>query len=330
MTTIALSDSANTNRTTILLDASALRESACMLRVVRKIVNGYTNAVNGADLEFGSAFHLYRKIAAEGQGNQIAQLKGLKAALEYYEKAPKYFKERKQFLTPAYLTTVCREYEAVYPYASDSYKPVVTDEGKVLVEIRIALPYYISPCGKVEVLLCGTIDEISKEQSLGFYCIKDYKTTSLWDKDKYFASYEMSTQLMFYKLLIGKYAKLYPDSIIGKIYADGNILAFIDGVFLKSGDKVEYARSNVFSYKPKRMAEFETLVHNKVLELVDCVLGVKPLLREGLINGACEKVYGPCDFMQVCACEDEDVRADILKSNFIIRAYNPMTHGELK
>lgn len=318
------------NRTTILLDASALRESACMLRVVRKIVNGYTNAVNSADIEFGSAFHLYRKIAAEGKGNEITQLVALKEALEYYAKAPKYFKERKQFLTAAYLTTVCREYEAVYPFASDDFRPVVTDDGKSLVEIRIALPYYISPCGKVEVLLCGTIDEICMHRTLGFYCIKDYKTTSLWDKDKYFASYEMSTQLMFYKLLVGKFAKLYPDSIIGKIYAGGNILAFIDGVFLKSGDKVEFARSSPYPYKPKRMAEFETLVHSKVLELVDCVLGVKPLLREGLINGACEKVYGPCDFMQVCACEDDDMRQDILNNNFIVRSYNPMTHGELK
>lgn len=319
----------STSRLTIMLDASVLRDSSCMLRLYRKCIEGYTNRINSVDIEFGSAFHLYRKLIDTSDGSELSKLVALQQAMLSFQNTEKYMKQTKLHLTPEFLGRVCKDYSDTYPTQQEDYSvvvdPVTTNP---LVELKIAYPYYITPEEDIEVLICGTIDKLTYCKSAGFYTIADYKTTSVWDSAKYFQPYELSCQLMFYKLLVGKFAEAYPASIIARIYSGGNIGAFIDGVFLsKTG--ATFKRSEVFFYPPSRMLEFELLVRQKMYSLISLIRS-KNLTRDGMLNGSCEKVYGLCNFFQSCCEEDSSNRQMILDEQFVKRTYNPMNHGTVQ
>lgn len=312
-------------RKTILIDASALRESSCILRTYRKIIQGYKLATPSSDIVFGSAFHTFRSTYEE-TGDEI---QSTIEAVKYFTTSPKWVKSTKGHLNLQYLNSVCTGWNNHYTLMGDEYDIVKTKDGKPLVELRIAYPYFVTPEGDIEVLLCGTIDRIVRSRTMGYYAISDYKTTSIWDVQKYFSTYELSTQLMFYKLLLSLYAKLFPTSIIAEVCSGHNVGAFIDGVFLGAGKSTKYERSKVFWYSKERMEEFQRGVDVAIWKIIDYARAPEKLFREGMINGSCEKVYGMCDFYESCICDNVQDRDLILNEQFIRDPYNPMTFGTL-
>jgi hypothetical protein len=310
----------------IILDASAFKESACLLRLFNNVVIGYKTKINDCTIEFGSAFHKFRSIwRTKGQAGFG---EALIAARDYYVNKPKIVRKEKAYLTDNFLQQTCIGYAT--KYQKDNFQLVIHD-GEALVEpnTRFAFPYYVDD--GMEILMAGTIDEISKAD---LYCIADAKTSGIRpDKiESYMRSYEMSPQMIFYRWSLKKYAEAYPDSIFGEIdRADCGV--FIDGVFYAGKDApVQFIRSRVMLFNDRTMKEFDELVKAKVKLLIEAVRyyiqrGDKPM-REGLLNGACQTVYGNCKYFNACATPDKETYDTILESQFIKEQYNPLLHGE--
>ncbi len=341
----------------VMLDASALSQSACMLRLFRIVVEGYKNKLNTNDIEFGTAFHLFRKIFREKGESGIAE--GINVAKEYFINTPMTEKYNKKYLTPIFLMKICIEYSE--KYLKDSFKPVrikikrkakdltkdqlenLNEATKTyllcsnnpeheveieepLLEIKGAFPYYID--NDIEILMAFTIDEIGKDPS-GIPCICDAKTTAVWNIQEYFTSFELNSQLRFYKWSLLKYSEAYPESFVAQLCSN-EIGCFIDGIFYKGANSdVEYKRSNVMLFQDDLgMKEFDRLVEIKVNFLINAIRawkakGILPI-REGILNGACQTKYGFCDFFQSCAAVDQVTRDVILDYNFVKKQYNPL------
>jgi len=306
-----------TGKKIVLVDPSALKSSGCCLAMNYNIIQGYRKPVNSCDIEFGSAFHLYRKLKVETGDEFMALAK----AQAYYRDIPKYMKPKKMHLDTNYLAAVCEGYDERYSF--DEYGVVKDDKGKPLVELRLVFPY--KTYDDLDVLFCGTVDEICYNPIADFYCIKDYKTTSVWDIRGYLGAYRLSSQLMSYKFILQNYARLFPGSVISKV-CERPLGAFIDGVFL-GASKTTYERSDVFFYADSQMAEFEKGLAKAVEEIVWYVRNPGDLYRQGMMNSSCEKVYGACQFFEACVESEPENRQSILDTDFIKKPYDPRTHG---
>ncbi len=310
----------------VILDASALSNSACMLKLFRTVIQGYTSKLQNNDMEFGTAFHKFRKVFRD-KGEEGLAL-GIKEAKNYFNK-PMVIKSNKKYLTTTFLIRICLEYAE--KYKKDQFDVIRIKDNEPLLELKFIFPYYIDDV--MEILIAGTIDELGKHRS-GIVCICDAKTTSMWDIKKYFESYELSCQLRFYKWALLKYIKAYPDSFLAELCNGNEIGCFIDGIFYKGEDKeVIYQRSDVMLYgDDKEMLEMNSLIETKIAQLILAIQtwrnnSITPL-REGILIGACETKYDHCTFAKVCAAVDSTTRDVMLDYGFIKRQYNPMTHGE--
>ncbi len=309
-------------KTIVHLDASALKLSGCRLAMYRTMVQGYRSAVNNSAIEFGTAFHLFRKEYEENGGDYTS---ALSSAVKYFKRVPMSIGKNKAWLDDKYLMTTCEEYLSAYPPGLDEYHTLQAADGKPIVEVQFAYPY--RKYDDLEILLCGTIDAIVYNPTAGYFAVKDYKTTSVWNRSEYLASYALSSQLMFYTYALNKYARLFPASVIAKA-CERPIGAFIDGVFLASGKSPVFERSVPFFYSDAQMAEFEKGLEKIVGEIVQWVRNPSELYREGMMNGSCEKVWGPCMYQKVCMENLEDMRQVMLDESFAKRVYNPLMFGK--
>ncbi len=303
----------------IRIDASALKESSCMRRFYWNTIGGYRSKLNTNDIEFGSAFHEFVKVMKQQPDNYAA---AVKAAQDRY-KVPMEMKSQKQYMNATYLTNLCISFWQEW-VAKDDFETIVRN-GNPLVELKFSYPYYADD--KVEVLLCGTIDDICKHKH-GTYALRDYKTTSVYDSTQYLSAYLLSPQLMFYKMIVDYYGRTYPNSLFGEL-SQKNIACFIDGVFLAGASKPPtFKRSDVFIFNARQMAEFEQLVHKQVMSLVEYVKSEVLPIREGMINGACQTVYGKCKYFNACIQSDELGTQLTLNRHFIQVEYNPLKFGD--
>lgn len=302
----------------IRLDASALKESACGRKLYWTTVDGYREEKNTNDVEFGSAFHEFIKVMKETGDIVLAY----DAARKRYD-VPMVIKDRKDYMTVEYLLALCGKYWSQY-VAKDQFETLIHN-GKPLVELKFSYPYYVDD--EIELSLCGTIDDVCKHRH-GTYAIRDYKTTSVYKKDEYLSGYALSPQLMFYRLVVSLYAQAYPDSIFAGIDKHG-FSCFIEGVFLQGATKEpEFKRSEMFIFPNEQMAEFRRRLDFSIQRIIADVKAGKVPEREGMINGACTTVYGPCKFAVACKQQTERGQQQMLDRFFIKREYNPLTFGK--
>ena len=290
-----------------------------MRRFFWTVVSGYTSAVNSSDIEYGSAVHEFIKsMRYFPERYDLATA----AALKRFD-VPMTVKPQKRYMDKNHLLKTCLNYWQQY-LSKDQYQTLVVN-GSPLSEVKFSYPYYSD--NELEVALCGTLDDISKHTH-GNYALRDYKTTSVGKVDDYLSAYELSPQLLFYRMLVRYYARSYPDSIFAELEAK-NLAACIEGIFLRGADKpVEYKRSEVFVFKSEQIDEFEKLVYAKIMQLVEYVKQEVLPHREGMLNGNCSTVYGSCKFFAVCKQNDEIARQGMLDRYFTKREYNPLKFGE--
>lgn len=341
----------------VVLDASALGNSACMLKLFNTVVLGYTSKLQNNDVEFGTAFHKFRKIFRD-KGEEGLAL-GIKVAKDYFKNTPMKIKENKKYLTTTFLMQICLEYaekykkdqfdvirvrgkKAFHTFSLAEQEKIQIKENRIigldelfdyeepLLELKLAFPYYVDD--DMEILMAGTIDEIGKLRS-GIVCVCDAKTTSSWDIREYFSGFDLSYQLRFYKWAIKKYVELYPNSFISELCGK-ELGFFIDGIFYKGENQpVEYKRSDVMLYQDDRdSVEMETLIAYKAQQLISAIkvwlrTSLTPY-REGMLVGACENKFGKCSFFKPCASVDKVTRDVVLEYNFVRKPYNPLNHGE--
>jgi len=303
----------------VQLDASGLKHTDCFLKFYRKIVCGYRGKDLDAGMEYGSAYHKFRETLAITHDPDTA----VKVAQTYFleKSVDKNFsyKKGKEWLNVAHLTVTCKAYLDKFgtgPSYGD-FNPLVVD-GKPLVEQTFALPFYNDD--KIDVLLCGTIDEIGKLEN-GCYAICDDKTTSSWNRESYLNEHRMKVQLRFYVFAIHQLGKLYPDSIFAEM-AQQRIGSAINGVFLSASKQTEFKRSDFFFYKQEDMEEMDEFLKNLCI-ILSCNL--VPTIRQGIYNDACSgKFATPCDFIGVCQAPAE-VRQQMLDNSFVKSEYSPLS-----
>jgi len=318
------------NKTLVVLDSSAFSNSACMLNLFRTVVQGYTSKLQNNDVEFGTAFHKFRKIFRDKGENGLAE--GIKEAKDYFVNTPMIIKSNKTYLTSTFLMRVCLEYAEKYNKSLFNVIRIekAIGEYEALLELRFAFPYYVDD--EMEILMAGTIDELGKHNN-GIVCICDAKTTSMWKIRDYFNSYELKCQLRFYKWALLKYATMYPNSFIADL-CKNEIGCFIDGIFYKGAEgDIEYKWSDVMLFQDDPgMVLMDTLIYSKVSRLITAIKNWRrermTPLREGILINACENPFGPCRYSKVCSAVDNTTRDVMLEYNFIQRPYNPMNHGE--
>lgn len=178
----------------------------------------------------------------------------------------------------------------------------------------------------VQVYLNGTIDRLGKF-SQGIFAIRDWKSTSSWDKDKYLESYKLSRQLRVYCLAIKLMAEKEPNSTLGKI-GNTNIGGVIDGIFLSAKpNEVTVQSSQVFQFSKLDILQFKNNLSILCMNL-SCVIQEETRGdKQGILNGACTTIFGRCKFFNVCA-NDGPVGDMILKQQFTRKMYDPLKFNE--
>ena len=212
-------------KTLIIADASLFKESSCILRTFYTAVAGYKAKKQNNDVEFGTALHKF-KSHWRNNPSDIGYATAVVLAKNHYANADMHIKSNKKYLTIDFLVQACQQYAATYrndsfgtvtiPHAIDLGLGRILPAGSKLIEpvTRFAFPYYVDD--DVEILIAGTMDEIGKWHG-GEYAIEDLKTTSVWNVDEFFKSYDLSPQLLTYRWALKKYAEEYPDSFLAEI-----------------------------------------------------------------------------------------------------------------
>lgn len=321
------------DKETYYFDATAARTTHCGLKTLLSVVFGYRSKLTSADIEFGSAFHKFRKIMRETGGNYNL---AVAAAIEHMETHKNCFvkKHKQKLMTKQYLLKVCLDYWE--HWAPDTFKVLRADpdlnihtgfEGKpMFLEVKFDLDFYEDD--DIKIVLCGTIDEIGKFDG-GCYAIADAKTTGSYNDKEFFKDFELSSQLMMYSWVIREYKRRFPENPLSQL--NYQIGAFIDGIFLGSEEEgAEFHRSEVFFFKDAQLDEYERLMKEAIFKLIHNTKQL-PILpaREGMFNGTCQGKYGRCEYWAACCMAHDPVSRElILKHHLKQVKYEPLKFGE--
>ncbi len=308
----------STTKRIIKIDATAIKDSACFLRLVLKAIHGYREEPLANDIVYGQAVHLFLENLEKSKDAE----RSIQLASRFFRSTPMKVKSKKEWLNSVHLTdTLLMLAERK---KSEDVKTIVIN-GEPLVEKKFAIPLHDDE--EVGILLCGTIDRLAKKDN-GCFLVADYKTTSNWNPVEYFKDYKASPQLLTYLWAVNWHAKKYPDSIYAEM-VKGYTGALIEGIFLANGKETRLELSEVFMFKEKQLEEYENLLGRLVSKLV---VYAKQLNKnpdelppcEGMFNGACKTPYGKCAFFYACTTGDREVFQGMLDNYFVKKTYDPL------
>lgn len=304
---------------TINIDASSLSESSCILRMRRVVVEGYRTKLSSASMVYGSAVHKFIDTMFKTSGNMP---ESFKAMSEVFNR-PKLNEKASHLLDERHLQTTCITYWHHLRNDTD-FQVLALPDGKPATEITFSLPYYEDD--NFIVNLCGTIDTIGAIRG-GCYCIRDFKTSSVWDVKGYLSSYSMSRQLRFYALALRIMYERFPESLLGRIGGSTVIGARIDGIFLKPDAREnKYENSQVFQYRDADIVQFRSMLDKYIPRLLESIRTTDNPEPEGILNGSCDTKY-KCKFWTVC-CAPAEIREVIFERDFRKVPYNPLAFSE--
>lgn len=306
----------------IKLNSSAIRRSACMRRLDYTL-QGYREVVVGNDIVFGTCFHDFvAEYRRNGQNVTAAVAVGWAAR----DREPAiYTKKFKEHLDdPTYFHSIC----VLWAMEHSEWQTVMLGN-EPATELPWLIPFYEGT--HVDIVLCGTIDDICVHRTNpGVIAVRDYKTTSNSDPDKFFEKYRMSTQLMFYYLGMTKVCEQalvdQPNSELAALWLDAKSrCVMIEALFLdKQPFKTVFRTSTPLDVSAAQLAEFEKLVYG-VCKKLDVPPGYEHP-REGLVNAACEGDYGrKCLFFDACAAPSKEDSDLYLRTQFVKETYDPLS-----
>lgn len=305
----------------INISSSALGHAGCELNLHRTIVDGYKEKAMSSRMVYGVGFHKFIEIMYKSHGHiPTARDECIKS----FASIPRVDDRKSMHLSDINHMTTVSLFGWQLGVLKDTEFEVLDLDGKPAVELTYSFPYYQDEFVKIN--WCGTIDRLGKIKG-GIHLIRDWKTTSSWNKKEYFSRYEMARQPRGYVLAMKLMAERFPDSILGKIGA-GPIGVQYDGVFLKpAANDVTIEQSEVYIYSVEQINEFRMLLDGECKKISDSVrTGYLP--KQGIINGSCESKWGRCVFWQVC--QKPDVVAEmLLKRDFNKVKFNPLAYNDL-
>jgi hypothetical protein len=316
---------------TIIIDASSLKNSACLRRQFFDVVQGYREAGLNNDTHFGSAFHKFRAHYRTTGDFERATL----LAKRLYEIDGVTVKPKKTFLTSGFLISICDQYAEKYKNDDfQKYKNLIEPES------RFMFPYHT--CDEFDILVAGTMDELGQFRITKHFGICDVKVSGMWDLKRFLTSYKLNPQLILYRWAVRQYAKHYPDSVWAEIDR-GIVAAFIDGVFYKAGTassdgptvtfmrKDEWNGDGYILFKDEQIETFGRMLDEHIGRFI---VAIKQWIKTGkipepygLLTDSCDGKFGPCKYAKVCTAPDK-IAMDARLAEFEQRHYNPMNFGD--
>jgi len=296
----------------ILIDASALKESACLRRFNYMVVQGYRESVDGSyKAAYGNAMH--RALKAFYSGENLA--KAIDLAVAYYEPYTQFIPQN-EWRTPIHLIKSIRYYYRVgYPF-----KLLTDNDNKPVLEVKFKIPYlkHTTMSNITDIYLVGTIDLISDYE--GTVCLVDHKTHAPFHKgqsalSKFFKEYELSIQGMFYSWCYNQLTKQgYLPLVINGLFLYKNTFNE-DGKF----DGLQISQSQIITYPQSVMEEFITWAHQQIGLLVEMLDAhyIKPNFT------CCNGRFYPCKFFDYCKLP-EQIQTQAIEANMQRITYNPL------
>jgi len=307
-------------KTEINLSSSALGHAGCMLNLYRTVVEGYKEKASNSCLVYGTALHKFIDVMYK-TGGHIPTAR--EEAVKVFTSIPMLDDRKSLHLSDVNHMTSVALFAWQLCVLPDKEFKILELNGKPASELTFSIPFYEDEYVKIN--WCGTLDRLGKIEN-GIYIIKDWKTTSSWDKKEYFTQFEMSRQPLGYVLALRLMHELYPDSALGKIGAT-SVGAQFDGVFIKPAiNDVTFVKSPVYQYPKERVQEFRDLLTEKCKQLSISIQGGVQN-KEGLINGSCQGKWGKCLFWNVCQ-HPKNVADILLARDFNKKPFNPLAYNE--
>jgi hypothetical protein len=312
----------STTKQIVRIDASSLSKSGCTLRWYYDVVKGYSApGAMDVSLHYGICFHyfvhLLKTLTCDNK-----DVEALRLTRERWRKSPVSYAREKKWMDESHLMLTC----ITYADRQQEWETVCDKQGKRMAELKFSIPLVQNE--KVEILLCGTIDDLCKRQN-GCYAIRDYKTTGhrispANNVAHYFSRYALSCQLLTYCFAVEWYAKTYSDSVFADFLRVG-YGCFIEGVFLSSSSKTVFETSDVYFFSEELKNEYRQLLYHKAAQLASYIEQDITPIREGVLTGEC--IY--CKYKVPCGAKDENTRKFLLSNNFNIKQYDPLNfHDE--
>lgn len=318
MTTIEQPSLVTGEKTIVRLSSTALSSANCILKFHRTVIDGYRGLPNYKAV-YGVAVHKFIDTMFK-TGNQIEAVMAAKKAF----KVPKTDDGKAaHMLDERHMLAVCYFVWSTHIEEDKAFEILMLD-GKPATEITFSIKQYEDE--NCIVLLEGTIDSIGQFVG-GCFAIRDFKTTSYWQADKYLQAYELSKQLRFYRLVCKLMSEIEPTSILGKIGAQ-RMGTFIDAIFVKPNCNDSYIRrSPVYQYKDDEIEKFRVTVDDYILRIASAIrTGYLP--KEGITNGTCDTKYGFCPFWNVCGVDDK-VGEFLLGRDFKKVPFTPLDYNNV-
>jgi hypothetical protein len=315
----------------INIDASSLQYTHCFRRFYNKIVLGYeTTSRPVNDIEYGSAFHIFRDTLAKTKN----PFEACSAGSGYFaarRNEGMIFKDSCEWLNEDHLTRMMLRYISEFPDFTKSwgkYKYLQAPDkpdGEQLTEQTFSIPF-LEFTG-IEFFLQGTIDGLLD----GRPCVllEDDKTTKQWNIKKFLNDFELKPQLKFYRLALELLSKQEGGEWFESLFTS-RVGAKINGVFLKTEvDKCVFEQSRIFFFEQWEIDELRGMLEALCARVYTTIIdGVIPQ-REGVFNSTCEgKFNQSCDFCGPCSAKEE-LYEKLLESHYTKRIYEPLNFRKL-
>ena len=294
----------------IRIDASGIRGAAgCLRKLFLTVVSGYTSGKLLNDIEYGSAFHVFKQ-----------ELYLTSNAFAAFQAGSNYFRKRelnddgkpndnfvirknKEWLNLIHLCDTMTAYVDLVgeKHEKDNLTLLKRQDGVPRVEQTFEIPLHEDD--EFIIFLVGTIDGVGQLRD-GCHVIADTKTTATWDTKGYFAPYKMNPQIATYLWSVRWHLK----NKVGLSELEGKeVRAVIDGVFLSKTNPTKFERSEAFRYTDNMLDDFEIGLMGIVNELIQHIRTGKIPYREGLVHDSCGgKFKDVCPFFNACALPDDD------------------------
>ena len=297
-----------------MIDASSLKKSSCLLRLQRNNILGLRlKALHSYKMAYGTAFHKFLQHWYNGEGFDAAWA----AARDYYAPHTTNLPEE-AFHTGSHLERAVKLYADTFPEGGDMLVPRRSQDGKAMQEWKFSFPWHKG--SNFELALCGTIDMLASYA--GQEPIVDHKTSSSFQKDSYFQTYELDIQTMLYSYVCKEFLGFshYPPVLINGLFlkrptAKAEKAGYFDGA--------EFRRSNLISYSDAQMANFVGWLEQKKQDIIT-------FLESGVSRwpadfAACKQSFSLCDYWQLCRQgSDQEVEEAIIEQNYNKSPYNPL------
>jgi len=312
------------------IDASSLQYTHCFRRFYNKIILGYSaegRPLN--DIEYGSAFHIFRDTLAKTKD----PFKACTAGSGYFaaRRAQRMiFKDNKLWLNEEHLTGLMLRYVQEFPdftksWGKHKYIESPDGNGEHLTEQTFNIPFM--KFNDNEFFLQGTIDGLLD----GRPCVllEDDKTTSQWNTKAFLDAFALKPQLLFYRLALELMSKQQGGEWFQSLFSS-RVGAIVNGIFLKADvSKCEFLQSRVFFYEQWEVDELREMLEALCARVFNTLLADVVPQREGVFNNTCEdKFYSPCEFSGACSAP-LDAYEKILRAHFPRREYEPLNFRKL-